>query len=299
MPGDIAVTLEEALSTGGWTLEQVYGGTAQGTSQGAELWASSSGRRVIVKRHPEASLAHFEAIGRRIEVLRTAGVPAPATTVTTHEADVLLIHDYLPGRADPVLTSSLIDDLIGIVERERGLADDSAAQWPRLVQESLTIGIAGRNEHASLQSFSADSNKLLQRVRQVGQDSSVRRLKAPDLVHCDLHTVNIVSVDSQHVSGIIDWDGVRAGDRAIDLAKLAFTSLWKTRDNFLHEQIWHGFLSSSDHDSRVIYMHDVVLGQVDWVIRHAGLAPGPQRTLQLSTWALAVAEKDEYSPPPK
>lgn len=295
----IGVTLEDALPAGGWTLARSYGGSVHGTSQGAELWVSSTGRRVIVKHHPEAPIALFEAIGQRIEMLRTAGVPAPVTTVAQHGADVLLIHDYLPGRSDPVLTPSLIDDLVDIVERERGLADDSATQWPELIQKSLTTGIDGRNEHASLESFSADSRELLQRVRRVGRDPSVRRLTASDLVHCDLHTVNILSVDGRRVSGIIDWDGIRAGDRAIDLAKLAFTSLWKTHHAALHEQIWHAFLSSSNHDSRVVYMHDVVLGQVNWVIRHAGMAPGPARTLELSAWALAVTERDEFSPPPR
>jgi hypothetical protein len=217
---DPAATLEAALpGTSGWTRKQVYGGTSQGTSQGAELWASALGRQVIVKHHREAPLGRFEAIGRRIQVLRDAGVPAPATTVGAHGADVLLIHDYLPGRSDPVLTSALIDDLIDIVEREAGLADDSAQDWPEVIRTSLTVGIDGHYEHGSLQNFSEGSRKLLQGVRQVGRDQSVGRLRAPDLVHYDLHTVNVLSDDGRSVSGIIDWDGVRAGDRSLDLAK--------------------------------------------------------------------------------
>lgn len=298
--GGVGNLLEAALPrTEGWTRQRVYGGAAQGTSQGAELWASAAGQRVIVKHHPEAPLDRFEAIGRRIHVLRDAGVPAPATTVVPHGADVLLIHDYLPGRADPVLTAPLIDNLVDIVEREAGLADDSAGEWSDLIQTCLTVGIAGYYEHDSLAQFSDGTRALLQRIRSAGRDPSAGRLPAPDLVHFDLHTVNVLSDHNRRVSGIIDWDGVRAGDRALDLAKLAFTSLWKTSDSSLHEQIWNAFLSSSSHDARVIYMHHIALGQVDWVIRHPTLAPGPARTIELARWALAVTDKDEFSPPPK
>lgn len=297
MPNDVAATLDEALSTrGGWTRQQVLGGTSQGNSQGAELWASSSGQLVVVKHHPNASLERFEAIGRRVRVLRDAGVPAPATRVAACAADVLLIHDYLPGRSDPEPTASLISDLIRIVECEAGLADGSAAQWPDLIQISLTNGLY--DERGPLQEFSQGSRALLRRIREVGRDPSVGRLVARDLVHFDLHTVNVLSGDGQRVSGIIDWDGVRAGDRAFDLGKLAFTCLWKTSNIALYEQIWAAFLAASTHDSRFVYMHHIVLGQVDWVIRHPGLAPGPPRTIELATWALAVTGNGEFSPPP-
>ena len=221
---DVAATLDEALSgPGGWTRKRVYGGAGQGGSQGAELWADASGRLVIVKHHPRASLDVFEAIGRRIQALRDAGVPAPATTVAAHGPDVLLLHGYLPGRADPMLTSPLIDDLIDIVGRQAGLADDSAEHWPELIRTRLTVG----HRHDSLQEYSAASGEVLRRVERVGQDSSIGELRAPDLVHYDLHTVNVLSDDDRRVSGIIDWDGVRAGDRSLDLANLAFTSTWR------------------------------------------------------------------------
>jgi hypothetical protein len=246
---------------------------------------------VIVKNHAEASLDVFEAISRRIRVLRDAGVPAPTTTVAAHGAGVLLIHDYLPGRADPVLTAPLIDDLIDIVEREAGLADDSAEYWPALIQTSLTVG----PRHETLQKFSEDTRALLRRVCQVGHDPAVGHLSAHDLVHYDLHTGQLISDNGHRVSGIIDWDGVRSGDRSLDLANIAFTSLWKTSSAARHEQIWNAFLSST-YDSRVIYMYLVALAQVDVAIR--GLPPGPARTTELASWALTVTEKGQFSPPP-
>lgn len=296
VPTDAAATLSRTFAgADGWRRRQVFAGT----SHGAELWASTAGRLVIVKHHTNASVDTFELIARRIQAVREAGVPAPATTIAEHGDDVLLIHDYMPGRVDPALTCSLLDDLVRIVECEAGLADESARDWSPLLQSSLTDGLDGYCEHHSLQTFSDASRALLQRIRQVGDDPSVGQLLAQDLVHYDLHSVNVVSDDGRHVSGIIDWDGVRAGDRCFDLANLAFTSLWKTSDAALYEQIWSAFLAASTHDSRVIYMHHVVLRQVDWVIRHPGLPPGPARTMQLAAWALGVTERTEFSPPPR
>jgi aminoglycoside phosphotransferase len=291
VPSDAAATLTAAVpGSDGWTRTRVY----RGTSQGAELWSSSSGRRVIVKHHPRAALDVFEAIGRRIQVLRNAGVPAPATRVAAHGEDVLLIHDYLPGRSDPALSAALIDDLIDIIGREAGLADDSAPHWPELIRTSLAIG----QRHRTLQRYSQATRGLLERVCRVGHDPSVGQLTARDLVHFDLHTGQLVSDDGRRVSGIIDWDGVRSGDRSLDLANIAFTSLWKTSDAGLHEQIWDAFLSSGTHDSRVVYIHLVALAQVDVVIRQPELDPGFARTLQLAYWALTVTEKDRFSPVP-
>jgi len=293
VPLDVAAMLNEALGSGDWIRRQVFGGT----SHGAELWASASGQMAIVKRHPDAPPGQFEAVARRVRLLREAGVPAPPTTVVTDGADVMLVHDYLPGRSDPALTSPLVEHLIDIVGREAGLADESAEHWPELIRTSLTDGFAGYCEHGSLQTFSEGSQALLDRVRRVGRDPVVRRLPAPDLVHYDLHTGNVLSDDELRVSGLIDWDGVRAGDRVLDLANLTFTSTWKTADADVLARLWDAFLSSGTHDSRVVYMHHVVLRQVDWTIRH-DVNPGPRRTIELASWALAVTEKGEFAPAP-
>jgi aminoglycoside phosphotransferase (APT) family kinase protein len=158
------------------------------------------------------------------------------------------------------------------------------------------LGLEAYQEHRSLRVFSDASRDLLQRVREVGNDPVVGRLRADDLVHYDLHSVNVISDDGHHVSGVIDWDGVRSGDRSFDLAVFAFTGMWKTTASDLHEQVWNAFLSSSTHDARVVYMHLVALRQADWVIRHPGAAPGPDRTIALASWALDITERGRFAP---
>lgn len=295
MEGDVASTLSEVLDgSEGWVLEQAY----RGGSQGADQWASRAGHRVIVKRHTYASAVQLQKVRCRINTLRSAGVPAPTTWVADAGSEVLLIHDYLPGRADPVLNSTLVEDLIRIVDYEIGLADESAEDWPALIRTSLTVGLDGYQEHRAMEQFNDVTRSVLQRVRDVGRDPLLDKIRAPDLIHYDLHTVNVVSEDGRCVSGIIDWDGVRAGDRVLDLGILAFTSTWKTTDLAIIERLWDAFLARSSHDARVAYMHLTALRQVDWVIRHPGLPPGPERVLQLASWGLTLAETERFVPPP-
>jgi aminoglycoside phosphotransferase (APT) family kinase protein len=232
----------------------------------------------------------------RIERLREAGVPAPVTTVVGDGPDVLLVHDYLPGDADPPLTADLVGALLAVVERESKLADESAADWSRLMKDSLTTGLRGYCEHRSLARFSKESRRLLDRVRSVGSDPAVDSLAAPDLVHFDLHPSNVLSTDGRQVSGIVDWDAARAGDRALDLALLAFTCSWRTHDQALLERLWDAFLGTGTEDTRQIYMHHVALRIVDWFLRHGGPI-GSERTIALATWALDLTAQGRYTPP--
>jgi len=288
----VAAVLEQQFpGSAGWACAHLL----PGGSHGAEMWNAATGQRAVIKRHRGSRPAYFHAVVVNVNRLRAAGVPAPSTSVAREGDVVLLVHDYLPGRSDPPLSSSLIDHLLDIVERESGLADSAADEWVDLIRASLSLGLKGYCEHGSLLSFSDESRELLTRIRRVGNDSATSRLQARDLVHYDLHPDNVLSVDGRRVSGIVDWDAVRAGDQALDLAMLAFTSSWRTSDTRLLEQLWSAFLATSTHDARIIYMHHVALRLVDWFIRH-GNGPGPERTIELAVWALDVAEADRFSP---
>lgn len=284
--------VEQRPDSAGWSLECTHGGG----SQGAEQWRDRSGRQVVVKRHPAVAARQMDAIVARIERLRSAGVPAPVTTVALGGDHVYLVHDYVPGRSDPTLTPGLVGHLLEIVQRESGLADDSAAEWAPLIRGSLTDGLQGYCEHGSLSTYSEESRALLHRLRAAGREATRIALPALDLVHFDLHPDNIISDDGLRVSGVVDWDAVRAGDRALDLALLAFTSSWRADDNLL-EVLWSAFLGASTVDARQVYMHHVALRIVDWFIRHRGPI-GPERTIALATWALDLTAQGRYTSPP-
>lgn len=197
-------------------------------SHGAELWVSGSGERLIVKRHPTSSRVDLEVVVARVDTLRRAGVPVPVTSVSEADGDAVLLQAFVAGRSATEwrLNLDLVDHLLGLVERQSGLADASASEWTDLMTTSLVIGLPGYCEHESLRQLSKSSCELLDRIESVGRDPVTATLSATDLVHYDLNPTNVLSADGHQVTAIIDWDGVRAGDLAFDLGVLAFASSW-------------------------------------------------------------------------
>jgi aminoglycoside phosphotransferase (APT) family kinase protein len=112
--------------------------------------------------------------------------------------------------------------------------------------------------HGTLRSYSPRAALLLERIEARGaeQDATSGR----DLVHYDFHLGNVL-VDpdnTNHVTAIVDWNGVRAGDVALDLVLLRFDLERRAPEL-----------------APLVGVHDVslcahaALRLVDWAIRHA------------------------------
>ncbi len=90
---------------------------------------------------------------------------------------------------------------------------------------------------------------------------------ADDVVHFDFQGSNIL-VDRDQVSGVVDWDGCRAGDRAFDLATLLF---YADEDDGggsgPRERLWRVLVARTSPSLLGIYLAHLVLRQVDWSIR--------------------------------
>jgi aminoglycoside phosphotransferase (APT) family kinase protein len=143
--------------------------------------------------------------------------------------------------------------------------------WQDLVVASLTEGLDGWCVHEPLMEHSERSRTLLDRIRATGRWIGSVPLPAADLVHLDLHAENVVS-DGERVAAVIDWDGLRTGDRRADLVKFAFTAL-ETAPEPVLASLWEPLLASSTDGAVAAYVAHVVLNFVDWNIRfHPKLA---------------------------
>jgi thiamine kinase-like enzyme len=85
-----------------------------------------------------------------------------------------------------------------------------------------------------------------------------------DIVHFDLNLTNLLQLDGR-ISGVVDWDGVCAGDRAFDLATLLF---------YAHDQVsvrntlWHHLTTITNPAAVTVYLAHLCHRQVDWSLRH-------------------------------
>lgn len=280
-----------------WNVVQAF----DGGSQGAYLVRDSQGVHAVVKVHVDASLSYFTAMQHRIGLLRARGVPIAAHSLYDLNPGVLIVQAFLPGQAGSPLSLPMVEELLDFNSRQAGLADEPPQAWRALMRESLTDGLAGYCEHASLRDFNSDSAHLLARIRSVGLDSALDQLPADDLVHYDMHPANVLSVDGRTVSGIVDWDAVRTGDRHFDITMLTFTSMWRPEQDVI-ERLWSEFLTRGDDTRRAVMLHHTVLRLVDWMIRHADagvagrtIAAG-QRALNSLDAGRLVGPKPEQQP---
>jgi hypothetical protein len=287
-----ARALDESFpDLGPWTLAEAMAGG----SQGAVLATSDSGARYVAKLHASAERTHFDAVKVRGEKARAAGLPAPSMAVEAGAAGVVLLLEHLPGTAGAPPTSEVAEQLLTLNRRLRGLGSGPAGDWQALMRRSLTEGLEGYCEHASLANFSDDSRRLLSKVVAAAADVDWSSLPADDLVHYDFHPGNIL-VSTGKVSGIVDWDGCRSGDGLLDLVALAFCSTWTAEEQVL-ERLWAEVFADGDRQRRSVAVHHIVLRLADWCIRyspaeHAHLVVanghGAVRSLAADHWLGAV-----------
>lgn len=94
------------------------------------------------------------------------------------------------------------------------------------------------------------------------------RLVVPeeDVVHLDFHHLNVLGFDGE-ITGVIDWEGCRSGDRLFDLVTLAFCS--PEARSGPDARAWLTDLSEVGQPGAVeAYVALLALRQIDWTIRH-------------------------------
>jgi aminoglycoside phosphotransferase (APT) family kinase protein len=89
---------------------------------------------------------------------------------------------------------------------------------------------------------------------------------AEDIVHFDFSPANVLSARGR-VVGVVDWEGVRAGDRLFDLATLLFYT-YPIPD--MHGRLWKLALARGQPGVLGVYLAHMLVRQIDFSIRHHG-----------------------------
>jgi aminoglycoside phosphotransferase (APT) family kinase protein len=198
--------------------------------------------------------------------LRELGYPAPRYVQVA--ADWAL-QEELPG--EPLepwrpLLDGIASQLLAL-HALHGEAFPAAptATWRRVVVSSVLSGARSYLRLATLRDHSDRSRELLARcqdaVRRFGE-----RVPEPDaIVHWDFTPDNVLVRDGQ-ISGVIDWEGVRAGDPRFDLVTLTFYAPGTT--------LLEAALSDLDPGLRAVYQAHLCVRQAEWSLRRQDAATG-------------------------
>jgi aminoglycoside phosphotransferase len=277
---DQCVTLAEALAHYNVASGHEYvvcGGFRHG-EVGATLVAekpSGRAREAIAKWHypiDAGDRAELSAARELVELLRGRGAPLPACLGTMVLADgMLVLQERLPGSTGDDVSANLVKDVVAQVAlQERAAHADALTplddSWARYVRRSLTVGLTGYCEHGSLASGDERTRALLKQVHNAGASLAHVALEERDAVHCDLHHLNILTQDGR-LTGVVDCDGMRTGDRVFDLVTFAFCLSEARRPAASENDIWS--LTTRLRDPAIItaYVAHMALRQVDWSLR--------------------------------
>jgi Ser/Thr protein kinase RdoA (MazF antagonist) len=195
---------------------------------GASL-VSVDGRTLVLKAWPcdSAFGDHLPVAFRFMRAMRARGVPIPEPVEDGTLAGLrYVLYEHLPGRWPARVTGGLLDELLGVVDAERGAAPGEGRDWGWLLR-SMLFGEAHRDvarpfeiELAVLESHRV--GRALLREARTRLDVCVPALMhGGDVVHGDFAPENVL-VCGRRLCGVVDWEQCRAGDAGFDLVGMLF-----------------------------------------------------------------------------
>lgn len=182
------------------------------------------------------------------------------------------IQAALPGVSMPLSTvAEHLPRLLEINALQVDQAFPDLPDWHEEAVKTVLLGGEGYCLHSSLQQYSHATATMLSELQQLvsaHQDTPHRR---NDVVHDDFQYANIL-VHNHQVTGVVDWDGVHAGDCVFDIATLLFYSY---DDHIVRKQLWKSTLERANLKLLSVYLAHLILRQIDWSLRHHN-----QRTIE-------------------
>ncbi|HEX5502111.1 MAG TPA: aminoglycoside phosphotransferase family protein [Thermomicrobiales bacterium] len=232
-----------------------------------------AGRFVLKWRRADAVPDGVRAAVATTGRLRAAGYPAPRyrlVGVAPALGVCYSVQEALPGAPlGGLRDGALLDQLLALNDLQRGRAG-AGRDWPGYLVETVLRGGDGYCLLEPLRRHSAATADLLAAVQRLAAGHAAERAPAGDVVHFDFQGANIL-VDGGRVSGVVDWEGTRAGDRAFDLATLLFCmDGGGAVEPALQARLWRELRARTTPGLRRLYLAHMILRQVDWAIRFYG-----------------------------
>jgi hypothetical protein len=255
-----------------------------GGETGAFGLVDADGARFVLKWQAGSDAGErLLPVAETVRRLGLVGYPVPRYLASGHLADgTYVIQETLPGTPLGRVLPELLPRVLALNDLQRGRAVPSEPRWPARIVDDTLRGGDGYCLLEPMQSHSAETSRLLDALQGIVAANAGVAVPTDDVVHFDVNPSNILIAD-EHISGVVDWEGACAGDRAFDLATLLFYS-YEVQP--VREALWDRVVSLSGPAALALYLAHVIHRQIDWSIRHHGPAD-VDRWLQLATSIMA------------
>lgn len=237
--------------------------------------------KAVPRSHPH-QLDDMLRARRVVEHMRGRGYPTPAWLgVGAAAGHVWHLMDLVDASPAPVLTPSIVEQLMGIVELQAGQASEPYDHWSyawrvatgagspvvRLDLDQTPEQSLIRQSMAGLAGHSSEVSVLLERLRLLSADVPAPR-ESPDMVHADLSTPSNILIREGAVVAVVDISNAGSGTRAIDLTTL----VWATFDDPLMDdarrRLWTRVLDLVGGEAAAVLLSAQILHMVEIPIRH-------------------------------
>ena len=188
-----------------------------------------NGRRGVLTR-TRYPIQHLKRTAEIMELIRTAGVPAPRYELIVQVRDwSVLVQERLPGAplAGSHIDLPMMEAILALNESFAGLLS-RRPDVPTIEMRSATeVTAAGAPRYAALERYDDRTRELFARIREI-QQTNDRPMTGDDLLHGDFSPPNILFDETRNLTGIVDWHDhtLYRGDRRYSLVPLRFELAW-------------------------------------------------------------------------
>ncbi len=234
--------------------------------QGAYRLADAAGRQYVLKWQPGTDHLERARYAQAVtERLRVQGYPAPAYLYSGAALEGnYTIQQALPGKPMWDVTAHYLPRILQLQALHTIQAPPGPRDWPLEIIQTVMQGGSGYCLHTSLQQHSSETASLLQLLQRLVAAHQNSIEETNQIVHFDFQAANFL-IDQDTISGVVDWEGVRAGDSAFDLATLLF---YGYDDRQVRGFLWEYILARRSIQVLSVYLAHLILRQVDWSLRH-------------------------------
>jgi len=234
--------------------------------QGAYALLDAQGRQYVLKWQPGTD--HLERASYAqavIERLSAQGYPAPTYLyIGAALGGTYTVQQGLPGTPMQRLTFQHLPGVLKLQALHATQAPPGPRDWPREVIQTVLEGGDGYCLHTSLQQHSPETAAMLPMLQGLVAAHQHSISEINEIVHFDFQPANFL-IHQETISGVVDWEGARAGDNAFDLATLLF---YGYDDRQVRSFLWDYALARRPMQVLSVYLAHLILRQVDWSLRH-------------------------------
>ncbi|MEV6610749.1 aminoglycoside phosphotransferase family protein [Kutzneria sp. NPDC051319] len=217
--------------------------------------------------------------------LRSLRYPVPRVIAADRLDDIAFyVQEKLPGSPSDELDVDQLEALIDLVELHAGAAQGLSSprmSWGEQIHRDLADPGHWTPRKRALVAHSPRAADLVRHIESFAGGLDLSRLPADDVVHTDYGLGNMLFL-AGGLSGVIDWDGWRPGDRRADLVTLWFALRIGTDQTRTSTELRRHLRRVMEPELLWAYSAHNVLRTLGWFAFRHGSLPSP-------TW-LAASE---------